>query len=84
MSKERRFGFTRLELLIVVVILAGLGFILMPTMAKRQDEARNTKCQDNLRQLHEALMAYTRDYDHYLPLVQQSMCIGSLPLMMCK
>ena len=60
-------GFTLIELLVVIAIIAILAAILFPVFAQARAKARQTACLSNLKQLGNALMMYTQDYDEVLP-----------------
>lgn len=60
-------GFTLVELLIVVGIIALLAALLLPTFMQARERARRTACLSNLRQIGAALTAYTQDYDGFFP-----------------
>jgi len=53
-----RRGFTLVELLVVISILAILAGLLMPALAMAREQARQTKCLNNLRQLAMGLEIY--------------------------
>jgi prepilin-type N-terminal cleavage/methylation domain-containing protein/prepilin-type processing-associated H-X9-DG protein len=62
-----RDGFTLIELLVVIAIIAILAAILFPVFAQARDQARQTTCLSNMKQLGTALMMYGQDYDETLP-----------------
>jgi len=51
-------GFTLVELLVVVAIIALLMSLLLPTMTRAREQSRLTVCGSNLRQLGLAVTAY--------------------------
>jgi prepilin-type N-terminal cleavage/methylation domain-containing protein/prepilin-type processing-associated H-X9-DG protein len=62
-TKIRRHGFTLIELLVVIAIIAILAAILLPVFASARENARKASCENNLKQLGIASVAYTQDYD---------------------
>ncbi len=66
-SGNGRLGFTLLELLIVIAIIALLAAILFPAFAPARENARRAACQSNLKQLGLGFAQYTQDYDERLP-----------------
>jgi len=63
MRRAARRGFTLIELLVVIAIIAILAAILFPVFAQAREKARQASCQSNLKQLGNAWMMYTQDYD---------------------
>jgi prepilin-type N-terminal cleavage/methylation domain-containing protein/prepilin-type processing-associated H-X9-DG protein len=60
-------GFTLVELLVVVGIIAVLISVLLPAMAKARDAARKTACLSNLRQVHQLVAMYANEYKDRVP-----------------
>jgi prepilin-type N-terminal cleavage/methylation domain-containing protein len=67
MRRPRRRGFSLIELLTVIAVLALLCAILFPVFARAREAARRTTCLSNLRQLVTAHHLYVQDYDETLP-----------------
>jgi prepilin-type N-terminal cleavage/methylation domain-containing protein len=65
--KKRTEGFTLIELLVVIAIIALLMAILMPALQRVKNQAKQTRCLANLKQIGLAMHAYAGDYDYLLP-----------------
>ena len=66
-SKAHRKGFTLVELLVVVSIIALLISILLPALGKAMSLAKLVKCMTNMNAIGKAATMYAGDYDGYLP-----------------
>lgn len=62
-----RKGFTLVELLVVIGIIALLISVLMPALNSARTAARLVQCQSNQRQVHMAVLGYVQDHAGYLP-----------------
>ena len=61
-SRRASFGFTLVELLAVISIIAMLVALLLPALSKARESAGRVACASNLRQLVTASFAYMNDY----------------------
>ena len=66
-ERRRPSGFTLIEVLVVIAIIAILAAILFPVFGKARANARKTTAMSNLKQIGVALSMYSADYDGHLP-----------------
>jgi prepilin-type N-terminal cleavage/methylation domain-containing protein len=74
MSRRHLSGFTLVELLVVIGIIAALISILLPALARVRESAKSAVCLSNVRQLQIAQTAYAASNRGYL--VQAGMAEG--------
>ncbi|MDB5324607.1 MAG: hypothetical protein JWM57_176 [Phycisphaerales bacterium] len=65
-NKQSNLGFTLVELMVVVGIIALLVGILLPALSQSRAAAKTTMCGSNLRQIAFAVRCYTNDYNDIL------------------
>lgn len=61
-------GFTLVELLVVIGIIAILISLLLPTLGRAREAARRTQCLSNLRSLGQTLGLYSLAHNGFVPL----------------
>ncbi len=66
-NKQPKRGFTLVELLVVIGIIALLISILLPALNKARQAALRVQCAANLRQIHMAFRFYANDNRNFLP-----------------
>ena len=66
-DNRNAIGFTLVELLIVVAIIAVLVAILLPALSRARDAAQTLQCSANLRSIGLAFRGFTLDHKDRLP-----------------
>ena len=64
---NRRSYFTLMELLVVMAIITILASLLLPTLGKAKERARQIQCTGNLKQYGTGLGMYVNDNGEYFP-----------------
>jgi prepilin-type N-terminal cleavage/methylation domain-containing protein/prepilin-type processing-associated H-X9-DG protein len=62
-----RRGFTLVELLVVIGIIALLISVLMPALGKARDQANSIKCMSNMRQIGQAYLMHASEHRNHVP-----------------
>jgi prepilin-type N-terminal cleavage/methylation domain-containing protein/prepilin-type processing-associated H-X9-DG protein len=74
--RPRRFGFTLVELLVVIGIIALLISILMPSLARARGSAISLDCQARMRVIGQGMQMYAAQYKGNLPLATNYLMVN--------
>ena len=75
-SRQKTQGFTLLELLTVVAIIAVLCSILVPALQTVRKSAQQASCASNMRQIGSALLLYAASNNNKLPETSHTAAFG--------
>ena len=70
---KKQAGFTLIEILVVLAIIAILMSFIFPAVSRAKEQANVTKCISNVKQVALALTMYAGDHDDELPAVNQTL-----------
>lgn len=65
MFNRKKSGFTLLELLVVISIIAILAVSLTPAFSRAREAARRSTCGQNMGQIHKAITMYETDFSSF-------------------
>lgn len=71
LNKRTYHGFTLVELLVVIVVIAIFAVMIFPVFGKGREKARQASCLTNQRQLAAGLLLSVLDNDEMLPAAEQ-------------
>lgn len=81
-ATDRLSAFSLMELLLVIAIISILVALLVPTLVRSKERARQIQCVSNLRQLGEGLQIYLGENHKYPLFVDTSFPTNASPLIL--
>jgi len=72
-QQQRQTALSLVEVLVVIAIIAVLLALLLPALRRSKEQARDVKCQGNLRQLFLIITAYADDHEGAVPFASYHM-----------
>jgi type II secretory pathway pseudopilin PulG len=66
-ERSRSFGFTTLELAVVIALMGILTALLLPALSSAKEKTRRAVCKSNMRQLFQVCYLYAEDNADILP-----------------
>jgi prepilin-type N-terminal cleavage/methylation domain-containing protein len=66
MPKRGRWGFSLIELMVVIGIIAILVALLLPALQRAKQQAKSVQCKSNLQQIGQALVIYSNDWKGWI------------------
>ena len=66
-ENQKKYGFSLIELLVIIMIIALLVAIIIPAMAKSKELTKRTVCAAHLKQFSMGMICYSQDYRQRLP-----------------
>ena len=66
-ADQAAFGLTLVELLVVIIVIAGLMALLFPMLARALGKAQLGSCMSNVRQIGMAVQMYAEDNNNLCP-----------------
>lgn len=76
METPRQKGFTLIEMLVVIAIIALLASMIVPAVSSALTRAQQTACMSNMRQIGQALMIYALENNENLPPTRHTAAAG--------
>src|ERR1051325_3170869 len=75
-----RSGFSLIEMLLVIAIIATLAALLLPAISKGYAQGKRTRCLANLKQMGVAFHIFAHDHEDKFPMQVSTNAGGSLEL----